>query len=399
MYRKGFVVTNLATTSQKKTSLHPGGTITSVETFVVQQVLDVSEQFEYSQYGYKDRTLLLCRICTDDGNEGWGEAFGPALIHKVTIDKFYQPLLLGRSPFDSGVIWEALYNRLRDHGQKGLSIEAISAVDIALWDLKGKATGLPVWALLGGKSRDRLQPYATGLYRRGGADEISKLAEEAASYAGRGFRGIKLKIGFGLEYDVKAVREVRAAIGDDIALMVDANHAYNASTAIQLGRLIEDYQITWFEEPVPPEDLAGYREVKAALSMPVAGGEAEFTRYGFHDLLMARAVDILQPDCTVTGGISEFQKIVTLATIHNIQVIPHIWGSALALSAGLHCALALPDFPPRLYPEEVMLEFDQTANIFRSDLALNPFRIEDGYVYAPTAPGLGVDVEIGRAHV
>jgi D-galactarolactone cycloisomerase len=156
-------------------SLHRGGTIISVETFVVRQSLDVSEQFEYSQYRYKDRTLLLCRICTDDGNEGWGEAFGPALIHKATIDNFYEPLIKGKSPFDSGIIWESLYNRLRDHGQKGLSIEAISAVDIALWDLKGKATGLPVWALMGGKSRDRLQPYATGLYRRGGSDEICKL--------------------------------------------------------------------------------------------------------------------------------------------------------------------------------------------------------------------------------
>jgi D-galactarolactone cycloisomerase len=204
-----------------------------------------------------------------------------------------------------------------------------------------------------------------------------------------------VKIGFGLDYDVKAVREVRKAIGDDVALMVDANHAYNASTAIEIGRSIEEYRIAWFEEPVPPEDIAGYKEVKAALSMPVAGGEAEFTRYGFHHLLQARAVDILQPDCTVTGGISEFQKIVTLATIHNIQVIPHIWGSALALSAGLHCALALPDFPPRLYPSEVMLEFDQTANIFRSHLALNPFPIEDGYVYAPTSPGLGVEVDMG----
>jgi D-galactarolactone cycloisomerase len=387
-------MTTSVATSPGERRLCQGATITSVETFVVRQVLDLTEQFEYSQFGYKDRTLLLCRICTDDGNEGWGEAFGPALIHKAIIDNFYEPILKGKSPFDSGVIWESLYNRLRDHGQKGLSIEAISAVDIALWDLKGKAVGLPVWALLGGKSRDGLRPYATGLYRSGGADEIRKLAKEAATYAERGFRAIKVKIGFGVDYDVAAVRAVREAIGDDVALMVDANHAYNASTAIQLGRLIEEYRIAWFEEPVPPEDIAGYREVKAALSMPIAGGEAEFTRYGFYHLLQARAVDILQPDCTVTGGISEFQKIVTLATIHNIQVIPHVWGSALALNAGLHCALAMPDFPPRLYPAELMLEFDQTANIFRSKLALNPLKIEDGYLRAPKAPGLGVEVDM-----
>jgi len=368
-------------------------TIRSVETFVVRQELAAGEQFEYSQFGYKDRTLLLCRITANDGTVGWGEAFGPALIHKVTIDNFYTPILLGRSPFDTEVLWDRLYNRLRDHGQKGLSIEAISALDIALWDLKGKITGLPVWALMGGKNRNFVTPYATGLYRRGGKDEIEKLAEEAVSYAQRGFHAIKLKIGFGFEYDLAAVKAVRNAIGDGIALMVDANHAYNATTAIQLGKMIEEYRIGWFEEPVPPEDIAGYQEVKAALSIPIAGGEAEFTRYGFYNLLQARAVDILQPDCTVTGGISEFMKIVTLATIHNIQVIPHVWGSAIALSVGINCALALPDFPACLYPSGVMLEFDQTTNIFRSELAKNPFMIKDGFIDAPTEPGLGIEVD------
>jgi D-galactarolactone cycloisomerase len=302
-------------------------------------------------------------------------------------------MVIGKSPFDTGIIWEALYNRLRDHGQKGLSVEAISAIDIALWDLKGKITGLPVWALMGGKARDRIAPYATGLYRRGGKDEIEKLAEEAASYAERGFKAIKVKIGFGFDYDIAAVKAVRKIVGDGLEVMVDANHAYNASTAIQLGKRIEEYNIAWFEEPVPPEDLAGYQEVKAALSIPIAGGEAEFTRYGFYNLLQARAVDLLQPDCTVTGGISEFQKIVALATIHNIQVVPHVWGSAIALCVGLHCALAMPDFPPRLYPSEGRLEFDQTANVFRSKLARNPLIVKDGYINAPAEPGLGIEVD------
>jgi L-alanine-DL-glutamate epimerase-like enolase superfamily enzyme len=151
---------------------------------------------------------------------------------------------------------------------------------------------------------------------RGGNDEIEQLAAEALSYMERGFTAVKVKIGFGFDYDVAAVRAVRRALGDDAGIMVDANHAYNASTAIQLGKRIEEYRVGWFEEPVPPEDIEGYREVKAALSIPVAGGEAEFTRYGFHRLLQARAVDILQPDCTVTGGISEFLKIVPNASPH-----------------------------------------------------------------------------------
>jgi D-galactarolactone cycloisomerase len=367
--------------------------IQSIETYVVRHELQAEEQFEYAQYRYNDRTILLCRITTDSGYSGWGEAFGPALIHKTTIDTVYAPMLAGRSPFETDVIWESLYNKLRDHGQKGLAIEALSAVDIALWDLKGRITGMPLWALMGGKRRDRVMPYATGLYRHGGRDELKRLVDEAITYAERGFRAMKLKIGFGRDYDLAAVKAVRNAIGDDIELMVDANHAYNASSAIDLGRRIEEFDIGWFEEPVPPEDVEGYREVKHALSIPVAGGEAEYTRFGFYPLFQARAIDVAQPDCTVTGGISEFMKIVALATVHNIQCYPHVWGSAVALYTGLHCALAMPDFPQRLYPSEARLEFDQTSNIFRDRLAGEPLTMRDGYVEAPDGPGLGIEID------
>lgn len=367
--------------------------IHSVETFVVRHELQVEEQFEYAQYHYSDRTILLCRIITDSGYVGWGEAFGPALIHKTTIDTMYAPMVIGRNPFESEVIWESMYNKLRDHGQKGLAIEALSAIDIALWDLKGKIAGLPLWALMGGKRRDRVLPYATGLYRRGGKNELQLLVKEAVSYVDQGFRAIKLKIGFGRDYDIAAVKTVRKAIGDDIELYVDANHAYNATSAIDLGRRIEEYNIGWFEEPVPPEDIEGYREVKCALSIPIAGGEAEYTRFGFHRLFQARAVDIAQPDCTVTGGISEYMKIVSMATVHNIQCYPHVWGSAIALYTGLHCALTLPDFPTRLYPSEAKLEFDQTTNVFRDRLAGSPLPMKDGYVDAPTGPGLGIEID------
>ena len=382
---------NIACTSTVKN--YETHAIQSIETYVVRHELQAEEQFEYAQYRYNDRTILLCRITTDSGYSGWGEAFGPALIHKTTIDTVYAPMLAGRSPFETDVIWESLYNKLRDHGRKGLAIEALSAVDIALWDLKGRITGMPLWALMGGKRRDRVMPYATGLYRRGGRDELKLLVDEAITYAERGFRAMKLKIGFGRDYDLAAVKAVRNAIGDDIELMVDANHAYNASSAIDLGRRMEEFDIGWFEEPVPPEDVEGYKEVKHALSIPVAGGEAEYTRFGFYPLFQARAIDVAQPDCTVTGGISEFMKIVALATVHNIQCYPHVWGSAVALYAGLHCALALPDFPQRLYPSEARLEFDQTSNIFRDSLAGEPLTMRDGYVEAPDGPGLGIEID------
>lgn len=367
--------------------------ITQVETFVVRHQLCETEQFCYSQAWYKDRTLLLLRITTDEGLEGWGEAFGPALVHKQIIDSLYTPLLIGRDPFDSEVIWMELYNKLRDHGQKGLSLESQSAVDIALWDLKGKKTNLPVYKLMGGAHRKKVLPYATGMYRRKDGD-IRIIVDEAKSYVNKGYTGIKIKTGFGYDYDVDVVGSIRAELGLEIKIMIDANHAYNASTAIRVGRSLEQFNISWFEEPVPPEDIQGYKEVRNALDIPISGGEAEFTRFGFNRLLSERAVDIVQPDCGVTGGISEFMKICTLATIHNIQCYPHVWGSAIAVRTGLHCCFTLPDFPPSLTPAPVFLEMDQTPNIFREKLDKKPIkRDENGYFLPPDEPGLGIDVD------
>lgn len=369
--------------------------ITEVETFVVRHELGPEAQFCYSQAWYNDRTLLLLRLRTDDGLEGWGEAFGPALPHKATIDSLYTPYLLGRDPFDSDAVWTHLYNKLRDHGQKGLAIEALSAVDIAMWDLKGKRTGLPAYKLMGGSHRAGILPYATGMYRRKEGFDVESITSEARSYVASGFKGIKIKIGFGYEYDVATVRAVREEVGPDIMLMVDANHAYNAVTAIKIGRAIQDYDLAWFEEPVPPEDIEGYKEVRRALEIPVAGGEAEFTRYGFYRLLHERAVDIVQPDCGVTGGISEFLKIATLASVHNIQCYPHVWGSAIAVRTGIHCCFALPDFPPSLYPGPALLELDRTPNVFRDKLSKAEI-VQDcsGMILPPTTPGLGVEVDM-----
>jgi D-galactarolactone cycloisomerase len=367
--------------------------ITKIKTFIVSQTLVDGESFAYSQAWYNTRTIMLLKIETDTGLVGWGEAFGPAAVNRTIIEQVYAPVLCGRDPFDSEVIWEELYNKLRDHGQKGVTVEAISAVDIALWDLKGKALNMPIYKLLGGAFRDKVMPYATGLYRRQSSDIVSDLCREAAGYVEEGFKAVKVKIGFGVEEDVQAVREIRRVIGDETLLMVDANHAYNASTAVKLGRKIEEYDIFWFEEPVPPEDYEGYCEVKAKLDIPIAGGEAEFTRYGFRRLMDARAVDIVQPDCCVTGGISEFRKIAVLASIHNIQCYPHIWGSSIAVRAGLHSACSLPHFPPSLYPQGMLLELDRTPNIFRENLAKQPLEIVDGYVHLPEGAGLGIEVD------
>lgn len=367
--------------------------IKNVEAFVVSQKFEKGDRFAFSQAWYNSRTIMLLKITTDNGIEGWGEAFGPAFINKTIIDDYMAGMIIDRDPLDTEVIWEKLYNKFRDHCRKGNVIEAISAVDIALWDIKGKALKLPIYKLLGGTPRERIKPYATGLYRKELPTVIDDLVKEAEDYIEQGFKAIKIKIGFGVDDDIKTVREIRRAIGDNIQLMVDANHAYNASDAIRISRNIEEYNIAWFEEPVPPEDIEGYMEVKSKTNIPVSGGEAEFCRYGFNNLLRKRAVDIVQPDCCVTGGISEFKKIAVLASIYNIQCYPHVWGSAIALAAGINCAFFLQDFPYKLVSEDMMLEYDRTTNIFREKLSINSVAIKDGYILPPDKPGLGIEID------
>jgi D-galactarolactone cycloisomerase len=366
--------------------------ITKIKPYILQYKLDGGQRFAYSQAWYDTRTIMILEIVTDEGLSGWGEAFGPAFVHKSIINSVYAPYLLGKDPLDNEVIWEHLYNKLRDHGQKGAVIEALSAVDIALWDIKGKALNMPVYKAMGGAFRDRLKAYATGLYYRDVEDSASSLVEEALQYAEQGFRAMKIKIGFGLSRDERLVKEIRGSLGDDIDLMVDANHAYNAKDAIALGRRIEPYRLLWFEEPVPPEDLKGYKEVKAKVGIPIAGGEAEFTRFGFQHLINERCADILQPDCCVMGGLTEYKKIMTLASLQNVQCYPHVWGSAIAVSAGIHAGFSQPDFPGSLNPAEVYLELDRTPNIFREELSLTPLTIREGYVSQPTEPGLGITI-------
>jgi D-galactarolactone cycloisomerase len=295
-------------------------------------------------------------------------------------------LLIGADAFATEATWQTLYNMLRDHGQKGLPIEALSAVDIALWDLKGRHLGLPIHRLMGGPLRNRVQAYATGFYRKRHGDPLAYLVEEAHQRVAEGFTGIKLKLGFGLEDDMRLCAAVRRAIGDRVSIMVDANHAYDATAAVRLGRSIQDLDLAWFEEPVPPEDLAGYREVKAALTVPIAGGEAEFTRWGFRPLITERCMDILQPDVCAAGGISECKKIADMANAFGMRVNPHVWGTGVGLAASLQLIATLPHNPPGLVPLEPLLEFDRSEHPIRMAVLQSPIVQQDGGVDIPQGP-------------
>jgi len=353
---------------------------------------ELGAPFSWSLGWARQRTALLVEIETENGLVGWGEAYGPARPNAAVIEAM-TPLLLGADALASDAIWERLYAAFRDHGQKGLPVQAQSAVDIALWDLKGRHFGVPAHRLMGGPLRTEIQAYATGLYRREAGDPRVYLAEEAAGYAAQGFRAMKLKVGFGVAEDAEVARALRQAIGPDTALMIDANHAYDARRAIALGRRIAELDIGWFEEPVPPEDLAGYAEVRAQQPIPVAGGECEFTRFGFRELLLRRAVDVVQPDTCAAGGLSECLKIAAMANACGVRYVPHVWGTGLALATALQLLAVLPHNPPCLYPEAPLLEFDQTEHPIRQAILTEPIRHERGVVKVPDGPGLGVEID------
>jgi D-galactarolactone cycloisomerase len=359
--------------------------------------------FYSSQAAFPERNSYLVRIQTDTGLVGWGEGgqYGPPEPVAACVDAVLAPRLIGRDPTEPVRIWEELYSFSRDFGQKGTYIEAISAVDIALWDISGQAANLPVWKMLGGRFRDRVTAYATGCYYpedfRNLPEVLRALEEEVSSYADSGFQFLKIKVGLlRLGDDVERLRVIRGTVGSRIGLLVDANHAYNAATAVRMGRLMEPYQVEFFEEPVPPEDREGYRKVRRENPIAVAGGECEFTRYGFRDLIGGGCVDIAQPDLAVSGGFSAWLDILALAKSYGVGVIPHVWGSGIAVAAALHAVATVPPSPntanPLPFLNEPVVEFDRKHNPLRDELLEEPFTLVDGSLAVPDRPGLGVTV-------
>lgn len=351
------------------------------------------ESFAYSRAWYDRRTAMLVEIVTDTGITGWGECYGPAAMTEGVV-RALTSALIGRDALSSERIFSDLYGLYRDHGQKGLLVEALSGIDIALWDIKGKHFDVPAYVLLGGPMRTDVAAYATGLYRRRDGDPMIYLPEEAAAHAEAGFGAVKLKAGFGVAADVAAAHAVREAIGDEVGLMVDANHAYDVVAAQQLGRAIEPLGIGWFEEPVPPEDIAGYRRLRESLTIPIAGGECEYTRLGFRNLFVAGALDIAQPDVCAAGGLGESKKIADLAATFGIRCNPHVWGSGIGLAASLQLLASIaPHSHSALVPVEPLLEFDMTEHPIRQAILRSPIEPVKGRVAVPSGPGLGIEVD------
>jgi D-galactarolactone cycloisomerase len=354
--------------------------------------------FAFSQGWVRSRGATIVEVLTDEGLVGWGEALcqglQPPEITAAAIRSTLAPLVVGADPLDVEPLWQRMYMGTRDFGMAGAVIAAISGVDIALWDIAGKALGQPVWRLLGGAFRDRVRVYATGFYRIRGQGEAARLAEEAARRAAEGITAMKVKLGFGIADDITVMDSVGTAVADrGVTLMVDSNHAYGAADAIRLGRALERHNLRWYEEPVAAEDLAGYREVRSALGIPIAGGENAFTAYGFRRLFEHRAVDIAQPDVCAAGGFTACRHIAALAFAHGVQVNPHVWGSSVGQVASLHLVSALPIANPSLFADEPIFEYDCSAHPFRERLVDRPLRQHDGWLERPAGPGLGIELD------
>ncbi len=364
--------------------------IDTVKTHILDHKLD--RIFESASMRFDRRQHCLVEITCDDGTVGWGECLGPAGPNAAVVAA-YAGALIGQDSLTTEKIWLDLYNLLRDQGQRGLTVTALSGIDIALWDIKGKHFDTSVATLLGGRFRESVKAYATGGFRKVGGDRVTDMARETAGYVKDGFHGAKIKIGLGVEEDLQVMAAVREAIGPQTRLMIDANHGYDAVEAIQLGRRAKRFCIDWFEEPVVPEQLDAYCAVRAGQPIPVAGGETWHGRYAMREPLARCAIDILQPDICGTGGFSEMRRVADMAAMAGARLVPHVWGTGIALAASLQFMAALPPNPPRPAPVEPILEFDRTENPFRQAILMQPIEHEGGVVAIPDGPGLGIEIE------
>jgi D-galactarolactone cycloisomerase len=369
--------------------------ITQVRAHVLRSALE--QPFAFSQGWVSSRGATLVEVETDAGVTGWGEALcqglQPPEIAAAAVEHALKELVLGKDALQPEVLWHRMYHHTRDYGQKGAVIGAISAIDIALWDIAGKVRKEPVAKLLGGMFRTRVEAYATGFYRIKGQGEAARLAREFETHSGNGFRALKIKLGFGIDDDLAVMKSLKS-IQKNEEVMIDVNHAYGVAEAIRLGRELEDmgWRLRWYEEPVVQEDLDGYAEVRRALATPIAGGENEYTLFGFRNLLASRGLDIVQPDICIAGGFTGCRHVVALAHAHGVQVNPHVWASAVGQAASLQLIASIPLANHALYPRDILLEFDTSSHPFRNELTSEPLKQKNGWVEIPQKPGLGIEV-------
>jgi len=356
----------------------------------------LEEPFQFSQGWVNKRSSVIVEVITIDGISGFGECLchglQPPEIATAFIENCFHDRIIGRSIFDVEVIWEELYNASRPFGQQGAAVNALSGVDIAIWDAIGKYLNQPISNLIGGRFRSKVKAYATGFYRKHNKQYPDEAIKEALGYVENGFRGMKLKTGFGAENDIKYIRAVREALGYDIMLMADFNCAYNQSIARRIILESEEQKLEFFEELLAPEDVDGYAAIRNLTSSYIAAGENIFGKISFKNWLAKGALDIYQPDLCSSGGFTECKKIAAITQAYNTMLIPHVWGSGIGLAASSQFIAALPSVPLSQNALEPLLEYDQSSHPFRLDLINDGVTFKNGFVEVPTGAGIGVEV-------
>ncbi len=345
----------------------------------------LKERFGWSLGWTSKRAATLVEVASDCGLTGWGDGhFGGNLLFE------HPEIILGRTPFEM----EAIYEDLRAAGgpQARPGAPLCGGLDTALWDLAGKILGLPAGCLLGKRRRDKVPVYCTALYRKDWPDLARGLAEEAREWQARGFRIIKMKTGYGADTDVRIVRAVREAIGEDAGLAIDSNCAYDAGTAMALGKRLEPLNLLWWEEPLSADDFEGYARLRSALAIPLAGGETFAVDELLRHYVQPRLLDILQPEVEIIG-LTGARRITPLCWLNRIRLMPHNWGTAVRTAAILQWMSAAPPLTEALTPPEIMFEFDRTEHPFRDAVIAEKLDIDpSGCIPVPAAPGLGVTV-------
>ena len=350
--------------------------------------MDLMELPEASMRTFTFHGWLIVEVFTDDGHVGLGNAALTPEITKQVIDLYLKPLLIGQEPWDIERLWQHMYRKTMAFGRKGIGMVAISAVDIALWDLLGKSAKQPVYRLLGGRTKARIPVYASRLY----SVELSELEAEAKRYQAEGYQAMKLRFGWGpadgpagMQRNLALVRTVREAVGEGIDVMADAYMGWTLEYAKRMLPLLEPFRLRWLEEPVIPDDILGYAELKSYGRIPIAGGEHEFTLYGFRELLEAHALDYIQFDTNRVGGITQARKIAALAEAHSVPVIPHA-----GQMHNYHVVMASLNSPMAEYFPMVDVEVGNELfwHLFRGEP-----RAQNGYVdLDDNTPGLGLTV-------
>ena len=339
--------------------------------------------------GTQDDLIII--VETDEGITGYGEVDTSPYVGKAVVDAYMshgtcyglREVAVGADPFDYEQIWKDMFDKTYYYGRTGPVMHVMSGIDMALWDIMGKSTGKPVHKLLGGSYTDKVRAYASALM----PDTIDEVKRNVEKYVSQGYTAVKLgwgPLGYDVNFDIELIKTARKAAGDNVELMIDIGKRYRLKPAMYVAKALEQLNVYWLEEPLPAEDYIGYKRLAESTTMRIATGEEESGRLAFARLINETHIDVVQPDISRCGGLTEAKKIATIAADNNILCVPHAFKTGVLVAASIQLIAAIPHAP--------FLEFSVTESAIRKELLVKPFVQKDGYVQVPQEPGLGIEL-------